>query len=93
MIDFYLKIGPNYRNKIEALVETAGIRFTPIVITTLTTVFGMLPLAIGFGEGSNIVQPLGIAVSGGLVVSTLFTLFMVPSILNLMNVKGNEGKE
>jgi HAE1 family hydrophobic/amphiphilic exporter-1 len=87
MIDFYLKIGPSYRNKLEALVETAGIRFTPIVITMLTTVFGMLPLAIGFGEGSNIVQPLGIAVSGGLVVSTLFTLFMVPSILNLMQVK------
>ncbi|UCB44856.1 MAG: efflux RND transporter permease subunit, partial [Spirochaetota bacterium] len=86
MIDFYLKIGPNYGNNIDALVETAGIRFTPIVITMLTTVFGMLPLAIGFGEGSNIVQPLGIAVSGGLVISTLFTLFMVPSILNLMNV-------
>jgi HAE1 family hydrophobic/amphiphilic exporter-1 len=92
MIDFYLKIGPGYRNKIEALVETAGIRFTPIVITMLTTVFGMLPLAIGFGEGSNIVQPLGIAVSGGLLISTLFTLFMVPCILNLMNVRGNGEK-
>ena len=87
MIDFYLKMGAGYANKIDRLVETAGIRFTPIVITMLTTVFGMLPLAIGLGEGSNIIQPLGIAVSGGLLVSTLFTLFMVPIILNLINVR------
>jgi HAE1 family hydrophobic/amphiphilic exporter-1 len=86
MIDFYIKMGQSYENRIDALVETAGIRFTPIVITMLTTVFGMLPLAIGIGEGSNIVQPLGIAVSGGLLISTLFTLFMVPIILNMMNV-------
>ncbi len=87
MIDFYLKIGPDYNHKIDALVETAGIRFTPIVITMLTTVCGMLPIAIGLGEGSNIIQPLGIAVSGGLMISTLFTLFMVPCILSLFNVK------
>jgi len=87
MIDFYLKMGQGYTGKIDALVETAGIRFTPIVITMLTTVFGMLPIAIGLGEGSNIIQPLGIAVSGGLLVSTLFTLFMVPIILNLINVR------
>jgi HAE1 family hydrophobic/amphiphilic exporter-1 len=87
MIDFYLKLGPSYGDKIDALVETSGIRFTPVVITMLTTVFGMLPIAIGIGEGSNIIQPLGIAVSGGLLVSTLFTLFMVPSILSLLTVK------
>jgi len=87
MIDFYLKTLPQFDNKIDALIETAGIRFTPIVITTLTTIFGMLPIAIGLGEGSNIIQPLGIAVSGGLLISTLFTLFMVPSILSMMNLK------
>jgi HAE1 family hydrophobic/amphiphilic exporter-1 len=86
MIDFYLKILPNHTDRIEALVETAGLRFTAIVMTMLTTVFGMLPIAIGLGEGSNIVQPLGIAVSGGLLVSTLFTLFIVPSILSLVRV-------
>jgi HAE1 family hydrophobic/amphiphilic exporter-1 len=92
MIDFYLKILPKHADKIDALVETAGLRFTAIVMTMLTTVFGMLPIAIGMGEGSNIVQPLGIAVSGGLVISTLFTLFMVPSILSLINVKPGSGK-
>jgi HAE1 family hydrophobic/amphiphilic exporter-1 len=87
MIDFYLKTLPNFDNKLEALIETAGLRFTPVVITTLTTIFGMLPIAIGLGEGSNIIQPLGIAVSGGLLISTLFTLFMVPSILSMMRIK------
>jgi HAE1 family hydrophobic/amphiphilic exporter-1 len=86
MIDFYLKILPQHSDKMEAIVETAGLRFTAIVMTMLTTVFGMLPIAIGMGEGSNIVQPLGIAVSGGLVISTLFTLFMVPSILSLVKL-------
>jgi multidrug efflux pump subunit AcrB len=87
MIDFYLKTLPNFDNRLEALIETAGLRFTPVVITTLTTIFGMLPIAIGLGEGSNIIQPLGIAVSGGLLISTLFTLFMVPSILSMMRIK------
>jgi len=92
MIDFYIKLGPSFGNTIEALVETAGIRFTPIIITMLTTVFGMLPIAIGIGEGSNIIQPLGIAVSGGLAVSTLFTLFMVPSILSFIQLHSGEEK-
>ena len=72
----------------EAIVQVAGIRLQPILITTLTTVFGMLPLAVGLGEGSNILQPLGIAVSGGLVVSTLFTVYAVPCLLVLTHREG-----
>ena len=87
MIDFYIRILPDYDNKINALVDTAGLRFPPIIITTMTTIFGMLPIAIGIGEGSNIIQPLGIAVSGGLMISTLFTFFVVPSILRFINIK------
>jgi predicted RND superfamily exporter protein len=48
-------------------------------MTTLTTAFGMLPLALGIGEGSELMQPLAIAVVGGLSVSTVLTLFVVPS--------------
>ncbi|RLD35113.1 MAG: hypothetical protein DRI73_02970 [Bacteroidetes bacterium] len=87
MIDFYIRILPEYDNKIDALVNTAGLRFAPILITSLTTIFGMLPIAIGIGEGSNIIQPLGIAVSGGLMISTLFTFFVVPSILRFVNIR------
>jgi HAE1 family hydrophobic/amphiphilic exporter-1 len=84
MIDFYVKMADHHDSRVDALVRAAGLRFPPIIITMLTTILGMLPLAIGLGEGSNIVQPLGIAVSGGLFVSTLFTLFVVPSILRFM---------
>jgi HAE1 family hydrophobic/amphiphilic exporter-1 len=87
MIDFYLKTQGDYETRIDAVIATAGLRYPPIVITMLTTVFGMLPIAIGMGEGSNIIQPLGIAVSGGLLISTLFTLFMVPCILSLIKVR------
>jgi len=88
MIDFYLRQLAEQEDRTEALVEAARIRFTPIVITTLTTIFGMLPIAVGLGEGSNIVQPLGIAVSGGLAISTLFTLFVIPIILSFMRLGG-----
>jgi HAE1 family hydrophobic/amphiphilic exporter-1 len=87
MIEFYLQILPGHGDRVEALVQTASLRFTPIMITSLTTIFGMLPIAIGLGEGSNIIQPLGIAVSGGLLVSTMFTLFMVPAILSFMRLR------
>jgi HAE1 family hydrophobic/amphiphilic exporter-1 len=91
MIDFYLQILPNAPSRLDALVETAGLRFTPIMITSITASIGMLPIALGLGEGANIVQPLGIAVSGGLIVSTMFTLFVVPSIMSLMNLAPREG--
>lgn len=84
LIDFYVKMADHHESRVDALVRAAGLRFAPIVITMLTTILGMLPLAIGLGEGSNIVQPLGIAVSGGLLVSTLLTLYVVPSILRFM---------
>ena len=82
LIDFWLKSRDRYADGFQALEDTAAIRFQPILITTLTTILGMLPIALGLGAGANILQPLGIAVSGGLLISTLFTLFVVPSLLS-----------
>ena len=65
---------------IEAALYSAQKRLRPILITSLTTILGMLPIAFGMGEGGKILQPLGIAVAGGLWVSTLFTLYIVPSL-------------
>ncbi|HSG82288.1 MAG TPA: efflux RND transporter permease subunit, partial [Gemmatimonadota bacterium] len=62
----------------EAVVEAGAVRLRPILMTTTTTVCGMLPLAIGIGEGSELMQPLAIAVVGGLTMSTLLTLIVVP---------------
>jgi hydrophobe/amphiphile efflux-1 (HAE1) family protein len=62
----------------EAVVEAGAIRLRPIMMTTLTTVSGMLPLAIGLGGGSELMRPLAIAVVGGLSMSMLLTLVVVP---------------
>jgi multidrug efflux pump subunit AcrB len=62
----------------EAVIEAGATRLRPILMTTTTTVCGMLPLALGLGEGSELMQPLAITVCGGLVVSTLLTLIVVP---------------
>ena len=61
-----------------AVVEAGVVRLRPILMTTLTTVFGMMPLALGLGEGSEMMQPLAIAVIGGLSISTLLTLIVIP---------------
>lgn len=90
MIDFYFQELQREDNPLEALIRTAGLRLPPILITMLTTVLGMLPIALAIGDGTNIIQPLGIAVSGGLSVSTLFTLFVVPTILYLFKVGGTQ---
>ncbi|MEY8560446.1 efflux RND transporter permease subunit [Jeotgalicoccus halotolerans] len=63
---------------IEALELSVQHRFRPIVITALTTALGMLPLAIGLGEGGEMIAPMGTVVIGGLVSSTFFTLFVIP---------------
>jgi HAE1 family hydrophobic/amphiphilic exporter-1 len=64
----------------QAAVEVAKVRLRPILMTSLTTGLGMLPVACGFGEGGKILQPLGIAVAGGLGFSVVTTLFIVPAL-------------
>ncbi|MCC5940320.1 MAG: efflux RND transporter permease subunit, partial [Balneolaceae bacterium] len=63
-----------------AVIEAGFVRFRPILMTTLTTIFGMLPLAIGIGDGSEILQPLAVTVIGGLIVGTLLTLVILPGM-------------
>ncbi|MCA1780299.1 MAG: efflux RND transporter permease subunit, partial [Xanthomonadaceae bacterium] len=63
-----------------AVVEAGGIRLRAILMTTLTTVAGMLPLAVGMGSGANLMQPLAIAVIGGLLTAMVLTLFLIPCL-------------
>ena len=65
----------------EALVEAGAVRLRPILMTTLCTLFGLLPLALGLGAGAELQKPLAIAVIGGLSVSTVVTLVFVPTVL------------
>ena len=63
-----------------AVVEAGTVRLRPILMTTCTTLLGILPLAVGLGAGSELMQPLAIAVVGGLLLSTLLSLLFIPSL-------------
>ena len=64
----------------QALREAALIRLRPILLTSLTTIFALIPTAIGIGVGSKIFQPFAITVIGGLITATLTTLIIVPTL-------------
>lgn len=80
LVDYMYKLVSQGQEPYLAALNACERRLRPILMTTLTTLFGMLPIAIGMGEGGKILQPLGITVAGGLFVSTLLTLFVVPSL-------------
>lgn len=69
----------------DAIVVSVKDRVRPILMTALTTILGLIPLAIGIGEGAEIMQPMGIAVIGGLISSTLLTLFIIPIVYSLFD--------
>jgi hydrophobic/amphiphilic exporter-1 (mainly G- bacteria), HAE1 family len=69
----------------QALLSSGRIRLRPIVMTTVAMIFGMLPLAMALGEGAEARAPMARAVIGGLVTSTLLTLFVVPVVYTLLD--------
>lgn len=76
--------------KRQALVEGARSRLRPIMMTTLCAVFGFLPLALAVGEGAEVRSPMAITVIGGLLVSTLLTLLVIPVVYDLLDRKPDE---
>lgn len=76
--------------KRDALVQGAQSRLRPIIMTTLCTLFGFLPLALAFGEGAEVRSPMAITVIGGLLVSTLLTLLVIPVVYDLLDRKPDE---
>ncbi len=76
--------------KRDALVEGARSRLRPIIMTTLCTLFGFLPLALAFGEGAEVRSPMAITVIGGLLVSTLLTLVVIPVVYDLLDRRADD---
>ncbi len=71
-------------NRTEAILKTGLVRLRPILMTTASTVLGMVPLALGLGAGAELRQPMAVAIIGGLLTSTLLSLIIVPVLYSLL---------
>lgn len=69
----------------DALVETGRIRLRPILMTSLTTILAMVPMSLGIGEGTEMMQSMGVVIIGGFVASTVLTLFLIPVFYTLLD--------
>ncbi|HZZ40154.1 MAG TPA: efflux RND transporter permease subunit, partial [Acidobacteriaceae bacterium] len=80
MIDFAIDARHQGSSAYDAIWQGCLLRFRPIMMTTVAALFGTLPIALGYGEGADARQPLGLAVVGGLLVSQFLTLYITPVI-------------
>lgn len=85
LVDYTNKLRERGLNREEALLTAGPTRLRPILMTATTAVFGMLPLALGIGEGAEIQAPMATAVIGGLITSTALTLFVVPVVYSVLD--------
>ena len=69
----------------EALIEAGRVRLRPILMTTFALIAGMIPVALGVGEGADFRAPLGRAVIGGVITSTLLTLLVIPTVYEILS--------
>jgi HAE1 family hydrophobic/amphiphilic exporter-1 len=88
LVDTVNRLRRSGQGRDAALIEAARIRLRPIAMTTATTVLGLVPPALGLGEGAELRQPMGVVVIAGLTVSTLLTLVVIPVVYSLMTRRG-----
>jgi HAE1 family hydrophobic/amphiphilic exporter-1 len=85
LVDLINQLRERGMEKHAAIIEGGRARLRPIVMTTLTTTLGLIPLALGVGEGAEVRAPMAITVIGGLLVSTLLTLVVIPVMYDLLD--------
>lgn len=83
LVDLINQLRAQGRNRIDAIMDAGSARLRPILMTSLTTTLGLLPMAMGIGEGSEVRTPMAITVIGGLTVSTFLTLLVIPVVYSL----------
>lgn len=102
MVDYINRLRRKGKGKIEAIISSGVIRFRPIMMTALTTILALIPIALGIGEGSELSQPIGIVIVSGLSFATFLTLFVIPIFYSLITdlkeiiiskIKGVDRKE
>jgi len=93
IVDFINQKKESGKGTHEAIVESVRDRARPIFMTSLTTILGLIPLALGIGEGTEINQPMGITVIGGMISSTLLTLIVVPVMYSFFDSTSREKKK
>ena len=84
LVDAVSRLRAEGTPRLQAIAEAGSLRLRPILITTSTTVLGLLPLAFGFGAGAEVQRPLAVTVIGGLSVATLLTLLVIPAVYALL---------
>ena len=87
LVDLINQLKAQGQERLEAIMEAGSARLRPILMTSLTTTLGLLPMAMGFGEGSEVRTPMAITVIGGLTISTMLTLVVIPVVYSLMDRK------
>jgi HAE1 family hydrophobic/amphiphilic exporter-1 len=85
LVDYINQLRRSGMTKVEAIVEAGSVRLRPILMTTSTTILGLLPMALGLGEGAEIRTPMAITVVAGLISSTLLTLVVIPVIYSVID--------
>ena len=85
LVDYINTLRQRGLERAEAIVTAGSVRLRPILMTTATTVLGLTPMALGLGDGAEIRTPMAIAVISGLVVSTVLTLLIIPSVYSLVD--------
>jgi HAE1 family hydrophobic/amphiphilic exporter-1 len=85
LVDLINQLRERGMERFAAIKEAAHLRLRPIMMTTLTTLLGLLPMAFGLGEGAEMRTPMAITVIGGLLTSTMLTLLVVPVMYSLLD--------
>ena len=93
LIDFINLMRERGIHLYEAIEKACRSRLRPVLMTSLTTILGMLPMAISAGEGSETWRPMGIAVIGGMVFSTIITMIVIPAAYASMDKSGSRDKQ